>query len=231
MAAPALALDHIAIAAARLDDGVDWFERLSGLRVPLGGRHPVMRTHNAVMSLGGGTYLEIIAIDADAGPAPRRRWFGLDDPLLRQRLAADGPMLVAWVCRSADLDAALAASPVRLGEALAMSRGALTWRIAVPDDGALPLGGLMPVLIEWPPGPHACERMVDFGLRLERIVLRSSAPALLQERLASIGADGLADVRSTQSGKPALEAILACPDGRGIAIGGGFVGKSATSCA
>jgi len=56
-----------------------------------------------------------------------------------------------------DLDAALAAARaagVEMGRALDVSRGDLRWRFAVRDDGAIPLDGAAPLLIEWPAGPH-----------------------------------------------------------------------------
>jgi hypothetical protein len=55
-----------------------------------------MGTHNRLLKLGAGRFLEVIAIDPEA-PAPgRRRWFDLDAPFMRQRLAR-GPDLIHWV--------------------------------------------------------------------------------------------------------------------------------------
>jgi catechol 2,3-dioxygenase-like lactoylglutathione lyase family enzyme len=217
---PTLTFDHIAVAATSLAEGVDFVAARLGVRVPAGGRHPVMHTHNAVMRIGDGLYLEVIAIDPEAGPPERPRWFGLDDPAVQAMLATRGPQLVAWLVRSTDIAATLALAETDLGTTLPMSRGDLHWRIAVRDDGRPPLGGLHPIVIEWPEGPHVSERMADAGVRLERLTLRSGTPAVLTSALAAIGADGLAEVRPARRGAAPLEAVLRTPDGRMVALTG-----------
>ena len=116
--APVSRVDHLVVAAPTLDQGVAWCEQTLGLTPGPGGRHALYGTHNRLLRLDSNTpqdppaYLEIIAIDPEATPtraAPARRWFDLDDPGLRQRLADHGPQLVHWVARVPDLDAALGA--------------------------------------------------------------------------------------------------------------------------
>ena len=93
-----LVLDHLVVAAADLDSGTRHVADLLGIAPAGGGAHPRMGTHNRVLGMAGGVYLEVIAIDPDA-PAPQRpRWFGLDQPALRARLA-DGPFLAHWAAR------------------------------------------------------------------------------------------------------------------------------------
>jgi predicted DNA-binding transcriptional regulator AlpA len=53
--------DHIVIGVHDLAAGIREFERLTGVRPVPGGRHPGRGTHNALVSLGSGTYLEILA--------------------------------------------------------------------------------------------------------------------------------------------------------------------------
>ncbi len=77
---------------AALADGVAWVEATLGVPMQPGGRHPTMGTHNALLRLGRSAYLEVIAIDPDAPPPSRPRWYGLDD------LAPDAPArLATWV--------------------------------------------------------------------------------------------------------------------------------------
>ncbi len=218
---PTLALDHIAIAAARLGEGIDFVEETLGVRMPLGGKHPIMNTHNAVMRLADGLYLEVIAIDPEAGPAARPRWFGLDDPRLQARLAATGPSLVAWVVRSDDLSGTLQASKGVLGDAIAMTRGAFSWHIGVTPDGQPGLGGLMPVAIQWPAGEHPTHRMPETGVRFGGLTLRAPKPEPLRAALAQIGADRLADIKPYRRSALPLEAAFIRPDGLEATIGGG----------
>src|SRR5205085_11488392 len=101
-----LRFDHVVIAARALAEGVDWVERRLGVTVGGGGKHDVMGTHNRLLSLGPGRFLEVLAIDPEA-PAPLQpRWFELDTPQMQQRLAK-GPALIHWVVRAEDIDAAL----------------------------------------------------------------------------------------------------------------------------
>ena len=62
-----------------------------------------MGTHNHLMRLGRGIFLELIAVNP-AAPAPTRpRWYGLDDPFVRARLA-EGPQLLTWVVNTPQLE-------------------------------------------------------------------------------------------------------------------------------
>ena len=60
-------IDHIILGVADLDHGIEQFERLTGVRPAYGGRHPTA-THNALVSLGQGIYLEIIALQPGVVP-------------------------------------------------------------------------------------------------------------------------------------------------------------------
>ena len=66
-----LAIDHLVIAAPDLESGANHVADLLGVAPQGGGAHPRMGTHNRVMGMFGGMYLEVIAIDP-AAPAPER---------------------------------------------------------------------------------------------------------------------------------------------------------------
>jgi len=220
---PALALDHLAIAAARLGEGIDFVEEALGVRMPLGGKHPGMNTHNAVMKLADGLYLEVIAIDPEAAPPVRSRWFGMDDPALQARLSAEGPRIIAWVARTTDIAGSLRCAGTHdLGEPMPMSRGTLNWKIAVRADGSQAMAGLLPTLIEWPPGVHpTAQRMPDLGVRFVGLTLRAAKPEPLRAALASLGADRLVDVKPMRRGAEPMEAVFVRPDGAEVRVSGG----------
>jgi hypothetical protein len=167
-----------------------------------------MGTHNRLLRLGNGSdqsttqqgaaYLEIIAIKPAATPTlqpPERRWFDMDDPALRERVAQHGPQLVHWVARVPDLTAALLAwreLGIDRGEARAASRptpgGLLQWQISLRPDGQRLFDGCLPTLIEWGPH-HPTAAMPDSGLTLKSLTLQHPQAALLQAACQAIGLD------------------------------------------
>ena len=88
-------VDHLLYASADLERGMDEIESLLGVRPVRGGHHPRYGTHNALLSLGPGIYLEIIARDPDL-PAPERGALFSLSPDADSRL-------VTWVFRTSDI--------------------------------------------------------------------------------------------------------------------------------
>jgi len=181
-------LDHLVVACAALEQGCDWVERALGVRPSGGGAHPLMGTHNRLLRLGDGAYLEVIAPDPAAPDPGRPRWFGLDEPGLRRSLSEEGPRLLTWLARTDDIAAAVAACPVLLGKPETGARGAMRWLFTLRPDGSLPEGGAMPTLIEWPRGlEHPVASLPDHGLRLLSLSLFHPDPPLLRRALDAVG--------------------------------------------
>ncbi len=157
-------LDHLVVAARTVEEGARWVEERLGAPTVAGGKHPLMGTHNRLLSLGPQRYLEVIAIDPQA-PAPRRaRWFDLDSPAMRERLDS-GPALIHWVERTEDIEAALHADPGGI-EILSAARGPYRWRIGVPRDGARPGAGAQATLIQWDGNRHPAADLPASGCEL-----------------------------------------------------------------
>jgi hypothetical protein len=85
-------IDHILIGVPNLDDGIRAFEKATGVTPQRGGRHPLRGTENALVSLGNGEYLEIIAPQADAKP----------NEMVTGLRALRGPALVGWAVHVTD---------------------------------------------------------------------------------------------------------------------------------
>ena len=174
--------DHIAVAAGTLEAGCAVVESAMAVTLAPGGVHPAMATHNRLLGLGPGEYLEVIAVDPEAPPPGRPRWFDLDS-------FAGPPRLTNWILRTDDLEAALAAAPAGAGVPMALQRGELRWRMAVPGDGRLPFDGCFPALIEWQGDMHPADRLPDAGCRLTRLDIVHPSAAALSAALSPLFAD------------------------------------------
>lgn len=197
-----LRIDHLAVVANRLDDGVALVERLLDVTMAGGGKHALMGTHNRLLGLGD-IYLEVIAPDPDT-PAPGRpRWFDMN------RFTGP-PRLTHWAASTDHIATELALGPVGLGTALALARGDFRWQMAVPDTGRLPFDGGFPALIEWHGSAHPVQALPDSGLRLMRLEIAHPEAAALQAALAG----RLSDPRVIiVTGDLALRATLSSPSG------------------
>jgi hypothetical protein len=204
-----IAVDHLVVAARTLEEGVRWCEEALGITPGPGGKHPLMSTHNRLFGIASdefpNTFFEIIAIDPNAPPPGRARWFGLDKMDL-----STGPRLATFVARTTALDSTLATlreAGCDGGRALAASRdtpsGPLRWRIAVRDDGAVLCGGAMPTLIEWGEQRHPAASMPASGVVWRSLVLRG----------VPRGTPDIVHVRIADTPGPALEAQLDTPRG------------------
>lgn len=155
-------LDHIAIAGETLEAAVAHVEDALGVSLLPGGKHAHFGTHNRLLGLADGLYLEAIAIDPDAPPLPYPRWFDLDR-------FSGAPRLGNWICRCDDLDATLSALTAEAGTPVALTRGDLAWRMAVPSTGILPGDGCFPALIEWNVEKIPGDLLPASGCRLTRL--------------------------------------------------------------
>jgi len=168
----ALALDHLVVCAETVEAGSAYVEKMLGVAPGPGGRHLAMGTHNRLLSLGPDIYLEVIAVDPEAAPPERARWFDLDR-------FSGSPRLTNWVAKCDDLGAAVRAAPSGIGEVIELERGDLRWRMAVPQDGRLPFGGAYPGLISWLGSARPAARLADRGCRLQELrIVHPDAAAL-----------------------------------------------------
>lgn len=215
-----LRFDHIAIGCATLEQGAAYMAARTGLTVPVGGEHPLMGTHNLVMSLGCDTFFEVIATNPSAQTPAHNRWFGLSDPVIQSDLAKK-PRPLSWVLNSDDLDADLAIAKsigVDLGDPTTQTRGGMTWRFAVRTDGAIPLDGAAPMVMEWPKMPaHPAAGMTDLGARLQSIKLSTPYANTINKLLNTLG-DKSAPIEIIDSPETKLTATLVLKDGREVVL-------------
>ncbi|MEM7598706.1 MAG: VOC family protein [Pseudomonadota bacterium] len=203
-------VDHFTVGTGDLLTGQAAMAALLGAEVPLGSKHDAMSTHNCVCQAGHESFFELIAVDPGAPDPGRVRWFTLDNESTRARIA-ERPRALCWVVNTPDLDAVVAGSPIDLGEVVHFQRGERTWRLTVPTDGSLPMGGLVPAFIEWSPGPHPSTGQKDIGVTLRDIRLTHPEPERVLEVLTALRVDHLASV---SEGVQGLAFEVSAPAGR-----------------
>jgi hypothetical protein len=142
-------LDHILLGCSNLDDGLVYVEQYTGIRAAFGGVHPDRGTMNALLSLGEGHYLEIIAPDPNAKSV--QPWA----IPMRERLSGlESPTLINWAAHTRDIEG-LAKKLREAGISILVSRpgsrrrpdgSVLRWKsFNLADDH----DGVLPFFIEW----------------------------------------------------------------------------------
>lgn len=152
-----IGLDHIVYAVPNLEKGMDMIERNFGVRPVYGGQHKNQGTHNALLNLHNGSYLELIAIDKQNTIVKPPRWMGVD--LITE------PTITRWAVRSdnikEDIDL-FKRLQIPVGKILAGSRkkldgSTLSWEMSAPSSQAKvdPL----PFIVDWKDSVHPSQSL------------------------------------------------------------------------
>jgi glyoxalase-like protein len=199
-------LDHLVYAAPDLDQAIDSIERRLGVRPAPGGKHTGGLTHNALLSLGAGSYLELIAPVRDSALSAGLP-FGLE--------TVTEPRLITWAVSVDDIEGRVEAAKKKGYDPGAVVSGgrdlpdgsSLNWRLAVRPQ---PAGdGLVPFLIQWLSDPHP-STTAPAGCQFVALRAEHPDPAGIQAVL-----DALAVEMEAVSGPvPRLIATLDTPNGR-----------------
>ncbi len=145
-------LDHLVYGVPDLNAAREELADRLGVRAGEGGKHHGFGTHNALISLGEGAYLELIAPDPEQAPPGRPLPFGLD--------ALAGPRLLTWAVTALDIEERVQrarAAGYDPGNVIGLSRDQpdgtrLEWRMTLREER--PGDGLVPFLIDWGATPH-----------------------------------------------------------------------------
>jgi hypothetical protein len=199
--APHPQLDHIVVAIRSLDEGIAQFEALMGVKAGVGGKHPGRGTENALVSLGGGSYFEIIA------PQPGATLSEKDE---RMR-ALDRLAIFDWAVSVPEVDVAVDAlkaagfntSPAKPGARLTSSGERLDWMtfglIGEPMSVA-------PFFIRWSPNTRHPSTTAPFGCSLDRLTVQDPNSDRLAAALKALDVARITVV----GGAPRIEATLMC---------------------
>lgn len=178
-------LDHLLFGAPDLEGGIREVTARLGVAPAPGGVHPTMGTTNALLSLGGGVYLEVLA------PTPGEtelRGFG------RELAGLEAPAIVNWAAQASDLEAVAAAAaaaglapfgPVP-GSRRTEAGDLLEWRMLLIGGHAF--GTFVPFFIDWGSTPHPSATS-PIGPRLIRFSVAHPRAAELSAVYRALGLD------------------------------------------
>ena len=203
------AVDHLLLGVADLDHGIAWVETLTGVKAVVGGSHPGRGTRNALLSLGGRRYLEIIAPD----PAQSAYNFQIDVRKLAE------PRLITWAAGTSDIEAvAKKAKDAELqlfgpndGSRARPDGKLLKWKSlgvqnAFGRDGVEPV----PFFIQWAAdSPHPSQDSPG-GCELQALALEHPEAAKVRKALHDLGVD----LEVKQAAGARLTATLKTPKGK-----------------
>jgi hypothetical protein len=197
-------IDHVLVGIDDLQAGIDQLERLTGVRAVIGGAHPGRGTRNALISLGGSHYLEILS------PNPEEPGNAEADGL--RGLTTLKP--IAWAVRTDDpaaLQARLRSEGLQVGEVRPGGRNLpdgsrLAWRTL---GFAAPSSPLLPFFIAWEPGSPHPSATSPAGCRLTGFSLQDPNPQSLRQPLQAAGLT----VEVREGKEPGLRIALACRKG------------------
>lgn len=177
-------IDHIVYCVPDLKNAMAALERQLGVAPVYGGRHQSQGTHNALLDLGLGCYLEILAVDLENKEMTDNRWMGID--LIIK------PAVTRWALKSENLNddqVHLNAYNDQLG---IVSEGArltstgtqLVWSMILPQ--AEPRVELIPFMVDWSSSDTHPTEALTKGCRLTEINLSGPTNPSLAKCLNSL---------------------------------------------
>ena len=144
-------IDHFMWAAIDLEPASAEFERLTGVRPTFGGRHPGFGTHNALVSMSNGSYMEVLALDPQQDTT---------NPIVDEITQLKSPEILAFHIERSDLETvADVLEEMNIGYTGPLDLGRerpdgeiLRWRLLFPESPVFKHA--LPIFIDWMDTPH-----------------------------------------------------------------------------
>jgi hypothetical protein len=199
-----LHVDHLILGTRDLDEGMRQFEERTGVRPMVGGVHPGRGTRNALVSIGPGLYIEILAPQAGEPDGP-----GAED---LKALADLTPM--GWAVGVRDLltarerliGAGFGLTDVMPGARARPDGSRLSWQTFAIEKPAM---AGVPFFIRWGDETSHPSQDAPAGCRLDSLRIVSPDASDLRRAL-----DALPLKLPLEKGaRPAMEVALRCPKG------------------
>lgn len=202
------AVDHLLLGISDLDRGIEWLEKMTGVKPVKGGKHPGRGTQNALISLGGRRYLEVLAPD----PAQSTYNFAIDVRGLTE------PRLITWAAATSNIGAVAKRARDSGFKLLGPSDGSrarpdgklLKWKtlLAVNSFGVQGVEPI-PFFIEWSADTLHPSQDSPKGCTLQSFEMEHPDAAVLNDALRKLGIE--AKVKPARVAR--LIAVIKTPKG------------------
>lgn len=211
-----LPIDHVILGIDSLDRGISLVEQATGVRPVFGGAHPGRGTRNALLSLGDGRYLELIAPNPSDTTARARQ----APSIYARDFAGDrAPTPYGWAIHVPDADAerarlvgrGLSAGEVAPGSRARPDGSVLHWKTLDPwGPAAASHGDVLPFVIAWGAGSAHPAMTTPAGCTLAALTIVSPHPDSVRALFDRAGWP----VALRAGAREHLEVVLDCPKGR-----------------
>ena len=182
-------IDHLLFGVSELAVGIEWVRDVFKVAAGEGGRHLGVGTHNALVALGGRTYLEIIAPDPEQLVPRTALPHGLG--------SLSEPRLVNWAVRVPDMDAWAARlhalgvrTRITARDRVNPDGRRLAWRTAAMPAATVVQGtdltGLVPFAIEWQGDTVHPSQTAPEGIVLESLAVCHPRVAMVRATMAAL---------------------------------------------
>ena len=177
-------IDHIVYCVPNLEEGISYIEELFGAMPSIGGRHLSKGTKNALLNLGNGCYLEILAVDEDNLDFKGKRWMGID--------SIHRPQIMRWALKSDNIDIdsdVLTNYSAKHGMKEGGSRQTtdgrvLKWQMTLPTAEAEV--DVIPFITDWSKSKSHPTDTLDEYCHLRTIELFHPSPTKMQSTLSAL---------------------------------------------
>jgi len=150
-------VDHLVLAVPDLELGINYIKETLGVQAKIGGQHRGKGTWNALIALGPGSYLEIIAPDPEQPIPATGRWMGVDH--------VKAPKLVHWAAKVHPIERylnlakehKLQLGTVSSGSRTKMNGEVLSWMLTEPLSALNDC--VTPFLIDWEDSDHPANNL------------------------------------------------------------------------
>lgn len=199
-------IDHLVYAVPDLAQAISEFELKLGIAPVFGGQHLTKGTKNALLNLGDGAYLELLALDLTNDRVQSPRWMGID--LIEQ------PQMVRWALKTDQINQVSrqlsafhpAHGQIETGERQQANGEFLRWQMCLPT--ATPVVDILPFFVDWSSSRHHPCDQLEKGCSLQEIQLFHPQPQSIEPLFEALNIP-----LTIQEGTQAIRLTIASPKG------------------